>query len=215
MNEIQVSQDNNLSIAGLELTRNSLVIPKEATDSQVASVGHFLQSVEGSKAWWWGDYFIALETRKGEHYTSEWAELAGVTSGTLRNWKSVAGFFESSCRHDSLSWQHHYEAMCGADGDLAIAQNWLQLADENKWSVSQMRKAIRQANREHNDDDDPGPPELPYQALYDADHWATSKLQEIKALPKTEKQRLFNNLHALIELVEYLRDEGGGGFGSF
>lgn len=209
MNEIQVKESNQLEVAGLQMSRSALAIPENVTDEQTSQIGKFLQSVEGSKSWWWGDFLVAIEKRKGEHYANEWVEMAGLDSASLRQYKWCADFFEPSSRLDSLSFSHHYEAMAGSSGDLAVAQDWLDRAAENGWSKSQLRKEIRLASRQ-DEGYDPGPPALSFAPLIQADCWAVGGIEQVRQLPKKERERLWAQIQGIVSVVDFLRQDVSG-----
>jgi hypothetical protein len=130
-------------VAGVELRPNALILTAEATTGTLEKVGAFLQSVEGSKAWWWGDYIIALRARKGVHYgAAEAAEVFGIEPQTLRAAVLVSEYYPPALR-TSASWSHHYEAMAAGERDAALAV--LTVAAEKGLSKTDLRGHIRES----------------------------------------------------------------------
>lgn len=205
MDEIQISK-NTLMIAGVTLDKDSLVISNTTTDEQLNQIGNFLRRVEESKQWWWGDFLCHIEGRKGEHYTGKWIEFAGLEAQTMRVYKAVSGFFDPEFRRSGLTHAHHRLAMEASEGRIETAMVWLDRAVEGKWNVAAMRKAIRQDQRTITDNDPPPPP-VHYSSLIDADHWASSGLQQVRAMTRTDKYMLWTKIQGLVGLVDYLRSE--------
>mgnify|MGYP007089696095 CR=1 FL=1 len=166
--ELQV-MEQTIAIPGVRFTRSAMIFERLNEDTLVAA-GAFLQAVDECGAWWRGDhlaaycgYNIGLEEKENgraydeltkqdklKQYTSKYAATWNREPKTLRHYLGMARFYNLSCRQDELSWTHHYEAAVGAGGavgDLAMAQEWLDLAIKNRWSVSELRAAIRNAKR--------------------------------------------------------------------
>ena len=79
----------------------------------------------------------------GDKYT-EACERFGREKQSLKNYKWVAGSVELSVRTDNLSWEHHKLV---APLTPAAQKKWLKKAEKEGWSVSELRKAIRDAQR--------------------------------------------------------------------
>jgi hypothetical protein len=193
-----------VALPGATLTRTALIIDPSATDAQVARIGEALIQIDGSRCWWIGDYGCALQQRRGEHYTEGQAEVLGIHANVFRQYKMVAAFFNPLCRHNDLSFGHHYEAMGGSNGDLAIAQDWLDKTKENNWSVSELRKAVRVSRSDYKNDDLP-PSGNGYSALLDADRWASSQLKEISTYTPVRAAAILSDIERLVRLLDELR----------
>jgi hypothetical protein len=195
---------NAVSLPGATITRTALIIDPKATDTQLASIGAAVVSIDGSRCWWIGDYGCTLQQRKGEHYTDGQAEVLGIEANTFRQYKMVADFFKVLARSNDLSWRHHYEAMMGAGGDLAIAQDWLDQAVKEEWSVSELRKAVRMAKADY-ESDGLQPTGNGYSALLDADRWASTQLAEIKDYTPERAALILLDIERLTSLLDQLR----------
>lgn len=92
-----------------------------------------------------GDWLNYGEREYGEKYSIACDEM-GMDYGTVRNWASTCKRIELSRRRDKLDFSHHAEvaALAVADQD-----KWLDLAEQNKWAVTDLRQAIRTGNAQY------------------------------------------------------------------
>lgn len=195
MSELTIEPAKIVCLPGAILTRTALVIHETTTDDQLAEIGAALVSIDGSRCWWIGDYACALQRRKGEHYTDGRAEALGIEPGTFRQYKAVAAFFPPLSRAVNLTFAHHFEAMKGADGDLAVAQNWLDRAAKEEWSVSDLRKAVRLSKADPDyKDDGHEPTGNGYSALLDAVRFVHSQLKEIKSYTPEQAAAILSDI---------------------
>jgi hypothetical protein len=135
----------------------------------------------------------------------EFAELNGMDIEPCREAKQVAAFYPHDLRNPHLNWKHHREAMQGADGDVAVAQTYLDLAFAEDLSVGALRKAIRKDKAtEKQPANDPGPPSIPFERLFDADAWAVGGISQIRAMDESERDELRGRIANLIALVKEL-----------
>lgn len=74
---------------------------------------------------------------------AEYAELAGLDPGTLRNAKLVCSRIEVSWRHDTLTWAHLCEVGFAFDVPNDI-RYWLDRAVKENLSSRELRRKIRQ-----------------------------------------------------------------------
>ena len=142
MSQLILSQSSPLSIPGATFARNGLAIAEGVSPDELRTIGAALESVGGSHLWWWGDYLVTLETRYGTLY-NETESISGYTYNTLAQAKAVAAAYHISCRQLTLSYSHHREAYYETGTDILKALEWLAKADDNNWSVKEMRAAIR------------------------------------------------------------------------
>lgn len=123
-----------------KLERCGWQLPEQLNFEDWLACGQLLNRIEGSVQWWRGDWWAYGSNRKygdGE----EIAAKADLDYGTVRNYASVARAFELSRRRDNLSFSHHAQVMDAAPEER---DRWLDRADREKWSVSQLRAAIKQ-----------------------------------------------------------------------
>jgi hypothetical protein len=89
--------------------------------------------------WDIGDHLLVGERKHGITY-KEAAKLTGLRTGTLWNYVSVAKAFDSSRRHEGLTFQHHAEVL-GCEPE--VADELLALAAAKRWSVRGLRHERR------------------------------------------------------------------------
>jgi hypothetical protein len=135
----QLVKGEQVEVEGFLLTPSHLVIPKEATQEQFLKVGEILFALEGSIQWLIGDWLVGIDIRYGRTY-DEMSQVFDRSEKTLQNWKSVAARVEPSRRRESLSFGHH-EAI--ASMEPSEQEAWLARAAESNWSVTQLRREIR------------------------------------------------------------------------
>lgn len=216
-----------LSIDGIKINQNSLVIADDATDSSIKKVGGFLSSVEKASNWWLGDYCIALQKRKGASYGSkEICEILGLRVGEGNFAEQAAGtsrYYPPESRRIDVSWSHYYEAKQLKDLDQSC--KLLKRAQENGWSVSDLRKAVRlqkatapELSGARLSDDgevvqessgsirDPGPSRIGLSDLYAADRWAAEQLEEGFDPDQDEIKTLLDRTKNLRKLLKQLED---------
>ena len=220
--ELQV-MEQTIAIPGVRFTRTSMIFERLEEDTLLAA-GAFLQSVDECGAWWRGDhlaaycgYNIGLEEKENgraydeitkqdklKQYTSKYAATWNYQPKTLQGFLALARFYNKDCRQSELSWSHHWEAAVGSrgKGDLATAQNWLDLALKHKWSKSQLRAAICNARRE---DAAPAEPQvqmlLPVE-LVNCRRFASAHLSVVKDMELEEAQA---QLVELDQVLAYIR----------
>lgn len=232
-NELGVFQDS-IAIPGVKFTRTSLEFDRVDEDALV-KVGSFLQAVDACSAWWWGDFLVAYcgynvgkeekelatkfdEITHGEklkQYSSQYSLICNREAKTLAHWRGVADFFNSSRRREELSHTHHVEAQNGSDGDSAVADNWLDLAVANRWSVSQLRAAIRQQKRAANEPDEPLPQLILPLPLVECGRWAGMARKRVDDMDLSEAKALLAELQPILNLsallaAKVVAAEGGG-----
>lgn len=229
--------EKNISVSGCRFTRTAMYIDRMDEETLV-SAGAMLQTVEGSRAWWWGDFIgawckwkLEQDEKDGERepdekvrqermvrYASQYAAVANVEPGTINQWRVVSAFFEPLSRLKDLSWAHHQEAYHGSGGDLAVAQNWLDQAQRNSWSKSQLRAAIRAAKRaEAQPEEEPGR-QILFPELDRASIWARAAINRVPDMDAEEMDEILADLAPLLRLAETLaqaRRRLGGGKESF
>jgi hypothetical protein len=93
--------------------------------------------------WGLGDWIRYGNTKFGERYTTA-SRITGYDAQTLMNMVYVASRYEISRRREGLSWSHH-EAAAALDPEEQ--DRWLDLAEAQKISVSDLRAELRSARR--------------------------------------------------------------------
>lgn len=153
----------NIHLPGCKILRNGLQIERGLAKETLEEIGRTLSLVEQSALWWWGDYLCHVEAEWGETY-AEAAAKSSYSYSTLRNAKWLSSKLKLSYRRDKLSYTHHLEALSECGGDALKAHTWLMHAEQEGWSISAMRAAIRLAQK---DPDTEQPTHEPQQSPYD------------------------------------------------
>lgn len=96
-------------------------------------------SIVKSSPFWLGDMLNFGEHTYGQKYSQAIDDL-GLDPGYLRNVAYVCGRVELSFRNDKLSFSHHTAV---APCDPADQKKWIDLAVSNKWTVAQLREAMK------------------------------------------------------------------------
>lgn len=142
-----------LNILGdsFELLPNALIVQGKPTNEEYEEAFRRLSFIESAQSWWWGDLALAREKDYPEDnprgkfkYGSltELAEKYGKDYGALRECQRVASRYEVSNRFDTLGFRHHQIAAPLEDG-----LEWLNKAEENKWTTRQLEAEIYKAKR--------------------------------------------------------------------
>ena len=105
--------------------------------------GQRLGAMTRCSQWWLGDWVRYGTVRWGEKY-KEASRITGYDIQSLRNIAYVAGRVEVSRRRDNLTWSHHAEVSAL---DPEEQDRWLDLAEAEKMSVSDLRIELRSARR--------------------------------------------------------------------
>jgi hypothetical protein len=132
-----------LLIPGVQFKENQLVIDDELEGDRLKELTKFLISAHNSSLWWLGDLLCFLKATKGQLWADE---VAAQSDDSLRLNEAahICGQFKERYK---VSFQHHRDAFLEAGRDPVKAATWLKRAEENGWSVSEMRRAIRDGNR--------------------------------------------------------------------
>jgi len=123
------------------LTPTGMVIDGQPTADEWDQAGDMLSQAHGALQWWIGDWLLCGEGRPewGDKYT-EACEKFGREYSTLASYKNVATSVEFCVRTQNLSWEHHKIV---APFTKPQQKKWLKKAEKEGWSVSELRKAIR------------------------------------------------------------------------
>lgn len=141
--------DGSLQVGGAVLTPTGLQLPDDFGVEAWEYLGAILFRLEGSINWLIGDWLNYGENHKyGEMEAI--AEKLGRKASSLYDVKYVCSNIEFSARAENLSFRHHkLVAKMGRDEQ----RYWLRRAEENGWSIAQMRAEITK------DTNPPTPPE--------------------------------------------------------
>lgn len=186
----ETTNRNELPIAlnQCELSRTAAQFRDNLTFAEWQEAGKKLCRVSAACLWWIGDWINYGRNKYGEKYAAA-LEIVDYDYQTLRNASWVAGSVELSRRRDNLTWSHHLEVAALKPKEQ---KKWLEKAEAEKWSVSDLRRAIRQAGADPNAKmNDHTPFNSPTNKIREAYNWLTRQpddfwTPEIKQLWKKE-----------------------------
>lgn len=99
--------------------------------------GRALRRVKGALKFVLGDWLNFGEAAYGEKYSQALALWPESNYGSLANTAYVCSNVSISCRHENLTFEHHYTvAKLEQDKQMEL----LDLAEENDWTVGELRK---------------------------------------------------------------------------
>lgn len=135
----------------------ALELPDSTTFDEWVSIGRRLCIGQQALNWHIGDWWAFGDHRYGERAKGAAEGLFGREFGSLRNLAVVARSFETSRRHDVLTFTHHVEvASLPADE----ADSLLARAEREQWSTRELRQAaqaLRAANDPAPSEEQPAP----------------------------------------------------------
>jgi hypothetical protein len=215
--------ERSIQVQGCRFEKSALHIDLVNQDTLVEA-GAFLQTVESCSAWWWGDFMVAycafrLEQDEADNgraydelvradklvrYTGDYAEIAKVEAGTLKQRKCVAAFFKPCTRVHGLDYTHHRIAMWGSGGDLAVAQEWLRLAEVNRWKPSELKAAINRKRRRESEPDEPLPQLVLPMEVVECRRWASAAITRVDDMEMEEAKALLIELEGVALVIKAL-----------
>ena len=135
-----VRKTDSLVEQSVATTKVALVLPEDLPYDEWERTGRKLAGILSSSSWWLGDWLIYGKAQYTDRYERA-VQAAGLQYQTLRNYAWVAGRIPPARRRDTVSFQHHAEV---ASLPAEEQEVWLQQAQENGWSLRQLRGAIRE-----------------------------------------------------------------------
>lgn len=132
-----------LALPDAEISATALVLGDDLSVEDWTALGHRLARMTQGVQWWVGDWWAYGETRYGDRARAV-AESNRWKFQTFANAGSVARRFETSRRREVLPWSHHAEVM---SLDVAAADVLLDAAEENDWSVRDLRREVKALRR--------------------------------------------------------------------
>ncbi|WP_307867851.1 LmbU family transcriptional regulator [Umezawaea beigongshangensis] len=121
------------------ISRLGLHFPAALTYHSWERAGVHLSRILESSAWCLGDWLVCGQQNYADRYVRA-IESAGLDYQTLRNYAWVARRFSIERRRELLSFQHHAEV---ASLDTAEQDEWLDRAEEQRWSRNELRRRLR------------------------------------------------------------------------
>lgn len=159
--DVGTSNLATIQVAGVELTVTGLIVHNNnLTPADANRIFAAVLSMHKSCNWLLGDTLALMDREWGNQYTGskyeEAAQATGYSLNTLRRMALVCKAYPIEKRHANLSFSHHVEASYIV-GDLSTRETMLNTASENKQSIRDFRKTVREHNAKPKLDDNGKP----------------------------------------------------------
>jgi len=141
---ITVHSQSSLDVPGFVMTTTGLVINGDPSFQEWEHCGRQLRLAEKAIHWAIGDWLNYGEGRWGEMYAQAMDET-DYSYQTLRVDKWLSDRIKLLRRRNNLSWSHHREV---AALEPREQDYWLDVAESENLTRSELREAIRQGKRE-------------------------------------------------------------------
>jgi hypothetical protein len=193
-----------VKIPKAELHHVSMALAPNLTFQEWLNVGHSLAQLSEASQWWIGDW---VNYGEGQTYGEKYDEALKLTDyayGTLRNYASVSKAFHLSRRRDNLSFKHHAEV---APLPEAKRNKYLNMAEDNGWSVADLREHIRTNEADYAKDKDPGTSGFnPLAWATQGIRWFKQRMNDkpIAQWPSAQRAALKHDLKPIVEIYEQL-----------
>ncbi len=141
---IATQEGRSVKFSGIRVnfTTTAAAIPANLGWTGWLSAWETVGQVRESSKWWQGDLINFAEDKGyGQKYSQV---LDSGNYGTLKNIASVAGKFTPEMRRPNLEWSHHSAAAPLIPDHVEAALEILKTAEENNWSVNEVRAAVRE-----------------------------------------------------------------------
>ncbi len=193
-----------IQIPNCEISRVGLKINEEATLEEWAKIMHMLAFVQGSTLWWWGDAILFGNEKHGEKYAAA-VEESQFAEQTLRNAKLVCKTIQMSRRRDKLSFTHHHEVAFSFSNDEVKQDEWLDKAEAESWSVSELRKQIRLSKATYTNEPDSDTKD--HRAINGFDEFARWIVkQDYRHWPEESKERWKADLEPIVKVYKAIEE---------
>jgi hypothetical protein len=120
---------------------------ENAHDDDLKAIWSALVAIHKEHLFWVGDILDEIEKRHGNDSARE-AIKHSPDPDKFREVKIISQIFSQPIgrRRFNLDWRYYSEAVreCGK-GNIEMALKWLEAAERNRWTMPQMRAAIRQS----------------------------------------------------------------------
>lgn len=185
-----------------ELSTTSANFKPETDFKDWLEAGRKLCEVSACSLWWIGDWLNYGEAKWGKKYEAA-VEVIGYDYVTLKAAAWVARSIKVSTRIQSLSWSHHREV---ASEEIKDKAKWLRKAQENNWTVSELRRAIRESGAEFHDNERSRNAFNVMKWAMDGVRWLKTEMntKPIEQWPKEQREAIKKDLQPLIEIYEKL-----------
>jgi len=193
----------NIAAPGASFRRNALVIEAAATDAQIRRLGFLIADVADGTDWWRSDYLAEIKARYGADKAAKASQSLGIEQASFEFFSNIAAMFPLALRIDGLTFAHHSEAMLGCKDDPESALSWLQQAKTNEWTVSQLRRELRQAHASYKQDGRK-PTGTGYSAVTDAERWACTQIEKANEYTPERARAVLLDLTKLRQFIEQI-----------
>jgi hypothetical protein len=139
-----------LLIPGVCFESNRLIINEDLEGEQLRELLKFLLAAESASIWWFADLLVWLKEKYGERGEAIAIETAGQSENPERLLDAMRIAQNFKAARFGVSYMHHREAFVELGQDANAAVEWLKQAESNHWTVSQLRREIRQSQRSVN-----------------------------------------------------------------
>jgi hypothetical protein len=139
----------SLLFPNVVLEPNKLTISGDLEPDVLKELIRFVHTAESASLFWFGDLLAWIKRTKSEDHA---VELAAQSSNPDRVFDAMILCENLPVRFPSLSFNHHREAYLDSGRDAAVATLWLTKAEQARWSVSDLRRAIRSDSRTHSNE---------------------------------------------------------------
>lgn len=158
-------------LRGAHVSATGLEIDEDVDFDRWQEIGSLLGSIDGSVAWWIGDWVNFGERKYGEKYAQA-MDATGLDYGRLRVIASVCRNVDLLLRSNNLSFSHHQLV---APLPAEDQERWLTLAADEGLSVRGLKERLA------GDGQLPAPAEQP--------QWTATTVEEIKREAEQEIAR--------------------------
>jgi hypothetical protein len=155
--------------------------------------------MDSSGCWYWADYILYAE----EHGLKTVLEgsRTDLHRSTIYSYVETARLFPIPDRVKGVSFSHHAAAMyvLGKDATLEKAKKWLEVANEQGFTVGELREAIRLSKRKG--EDDPGPMHnvIRITDFVKLSKWSSSV--SVKDVPQRDRDEIRKSTEALFSFL--------------
>jgi hypothetical protein len=213
MSTIEPIKKSMIALPGAhQLTLTGIVFAGTPTAEEFAAIVRISETIDQVDAWLSGD--VIVEHVRREQYAKpgmsvltallEFAQAHGKQVDTVRARYGVAKHYRHDQRRAApLYWSHHHLLWSFGMG-LAECIAWLRRAESERWSVSELRAAVKQAKRPAVSSE---PKELGLcpDWLRDAIDHASGCLTDVEAMPEETAQALLAEAEPLAAYIDALR----------
>lgn len=200
-NQITTEQLSLIQITGCVLTETGAQFDSGIDFTDWIDAGRKLCKAGACLNWWLGDWINYGARSYGDRaqIAESVADEIGLGVEAIKNAAWVSSSVPKTTRVVSLQWSHHREVAPFKPKDQT---HWLALANENKWSVSQLRQAIRASQAEVRDSESNGTAPTFSKWITDGMRWFRS--HDVTKMPSDQREAIKKELKPIVELYERL-----------